>query len=32
MKRMPFTAPGSLNRMIQAAKAAWAIKDFQTPI
>lgn len=29
---MPFTAPGSLNQMIQAAERAWAFKDFQSAI
>ena len=29
MKRPPLVASGSLNRMIQAAEAAWQRKDFQ---
>ncbi len=32
MKRQPLIAPGSLNRMLQAAKAAWERSDFQQSI
>jgi tetratricopeptide (TPR) repeat protein len=32
MKRAPFIASGSLNRMLQAAEVAWVFKDFQTSI
>jgi tetratricopeptide (TPR) repeat protein len=32
MKRQPLMAPGSLNRMLQAAKAAWARSDFQQSV